>query len=168
MQRLYKEPDSFTIKTVGGQSAIVIAQTGNELIDNLLGLLLFKLKDSPEFKFMEQTVCAHCDRELTEIASELKRDFEGLPSTEICFLEQGYICMGPATQAGCGTICPNNANAPCLGCYGPPDTTPDQGALFLSQYPSVKGKILDKTGLLYRFSVAASPESKAGKYSKGE
>lgn len=168
IQRLHKEPSSFAVKMVGEQSAIVIKQTGIELIDDLLGLLLFKLRDSPEFKFMEQTVCAHCDRELTEIAPELKRDYEGLPSMEICLLKQGYICMGPATQAGCGTQCPNNANAPCLGCYGPPDKTPDQGALFLSQYPSVKGNILDKTGLLYRFSVAASPVSKAGKYSKGE
>jgi len=82
-----------------------------------------------------------------------------------CFLEQGYICLGPVTHAGCGTICPNKANAPCLGCYGPPVGVKDQGAKFISTLGSlcadkdpddVLNQIKDPAGLFNRFTVAAS------------
>jgi len=40
-----------------------------------------------------------------------------------CLLEQGFVCMGPVTRAGCGgdNITPRciSARVPCQGCYGP-------------------------------------------------
>ncbi len=35
-----------------------------------------------------------------------------------CLLDQGKVCLGPITTAGCDAICPLY-NVPCLGCRGP-------------------------------------------------
>jgi len=65
------------------------------------------------------TVCDTCGRIRGRMRmTRVKRDYEGLPNEEDCLLEQGYICMGPITNAGCGAQC-INVNAPCTGCYAP-------------------------------------------------
>lgn len=47
----------------------------------------------------------------------------GTPIDEMrCLLEQGYMCMGPVTAAGCakrGAPSCINARVPCRGCFGP-------------------------------------------------
>ena len=46
----------------------------------------------------------------------------------VCVLvAHGTPCLGPATQAGCGAICPA-FNRGCYGCFGPQDT-PNTGSL---------------------------------------
>jgi len=166
IQRLAYEPDSFVVKEVDGKLTLDVAPTGNKIIDNIAAIALFLLKDDPNFKYSSKTVCSHCEREVADkVPGKLKRDYEGLPDTDKCFLEQGYICLGPVTHAGCGTICPNKANAPCLGCYGPPVGVKDQGAKFMSTLGSlcadkdpeeVLEQIKDPAGLFNRFTVAAS------------
>ena len=166
IQRLAYEPESFTVKEVDGKLMLDVAPTGDNVIDNIVGKALFLLKDDPNFKFSSKTVCSHCERDVVDkVPVKLKRDYEGLPTMDSCFLEQGYICLGPVTQAGCGTICPNKANAPCLGCYGAPVGVKDQGAKYISTLGSlcvdqdpqeVLKHIKDPAGLFNRFTLAAS------------
>jgi len=166
LQRLAYEPESFAVKEVDGKTVLDVAPTGTAIIDEIVGKTLFLLKDDPNFKFSSKTVCSHCEREVADkVPVDLKRDYEGLPTMDKCFLEQGYICLGPVTQAGCGAICPNKANAPCLGCYGPPIGVKDQGAKFMSTLGSlcaekdvddVINAIKDPAGLFNRFTLAAS------------
>ena len=170
LQRLAYEPESFEVKDVktkkGAKFILDVAPTGNSTIDKIIGTYLYLLKDDPNFKFSTKSVCSHCDREIFDkIPTELKRDYEGLPSMDTCFLEQGYMCLGPVTQAGCGTICPNKANAPCLGCYGPATGIKDPGIKFISTLGSlcfdkdpddVMNLIRDPAGLFNRFTLPAS------------
>jgi F420-non-reducing hydrogenase small subunit len=86
---------------------------------------------------------------------------------ETCFLEQGVICMGPATRGGCGVRC-IKGNAPCRGCYGPPPDAPDPGAKMMSAIATmidandpedieeVVYNIDDPAGTFYRFSLPSS------------
>jgi F420-non-reducing hydrogenase small subunit len=115
------------------------------------------------------TVCDYCPKKRTEKKiKEFKRTWEVIPDVEICLLEQGIICCGIATRAGCGALCPQ-VNSPCIGCYGPNEGVEDYGARLLSGLASVidsgnpaeidriieKG-IPDPIGQLYRFSLAGS------------
>jgi F420-non-reducing hydrogenase small subunit len=170
LQRLAYEPDNFNLTEVqtknGLKFALEVAPTGNKIIDDFIGTLLYLLRGNPNFKYSTKSVCSHCDREIADkVPTELKRDYDGLPTMDTCFLEQGYICIGPVTQAGCGTICPNKANAPCLGCYGAATGIEDPGIKFISTLGSLSydrdpdelmSVIKDPAGLFNRFTLAAS------------
>lgn len=115
------------------------------------------------------TVCDFCPRTRHEKKiKEFKRTWEVIPDPDQCLLEQGIICCGIATRAGCGALCPR-VNSPCIGCYGPNAGVEDYGARLLSGLASVidsgnpdeidaiiqKG-LPDPVGQLYRFSLAGS------------
>jgi F420-non-reducing hydrogenase small subunit len=115
------------------------------------------------------TVCDYCPRTRTEKKiKEFKRTWEVIPDEQTCLLEQGIVCCGIATRAGCGCLCPQ-VNSPCIGCYGPNEGVEDYGARLMSALASVidsedpeeidqiirKG-IPDPIGTFYRFSLAAS------------
>jgi F420-non-reducing hydrogenase small subunit len=114
------------------------------------------------------TVCDECQR--TRGIKKIKK-FERIQSVmldpELCILEQGVICSGPATRSGCGALCPK-AGAACIGCYGPAEGAIDFGARLMSavasvidsQDPDEIEKILDgipdPAGMFYRFNLAGS------------
>lgn len=102
----------------------------------------------------------------------IKRPWQIKLDPEKCFLDQGVICLGPATRSGCGETC-IRANQPCRGCFGPVDGVVDQGAKALSMIASILGLegeekmteeevkklidgIVDPAGTFYRFSLASS------------
>jgi F420-non-reducing hydrogenase small subunit len=95
------------------------------------------------------------------------RPHEIVPDPDICLLEQGMVCMGPATRGGCGAKCVK-AGVPCRGCYGPLIGVRDQGAKMASaiggvidsndpeEIASIVASIPDPVGTFYRFSLPSS------------
>lgn len=76
----------------------------------------------------KKAVCDECERKKEDkCVPGFVRNYEIVPDTEKCLLEQGLLCMGIATRGGCEALCPK-ANMPCIGCYGPPEGVVDQGA----------------------------------------
>ncbi len=77
-----------------------------------------------------KSVCDECPLErFTEIPTQLRRTHE-IPEPNKCLLAQGFLCMGPATRAGCNAEC-TRRNMPCTGCRGPSETVWDQGVAML-------------------------------------
>jgi len=86
--------------------------------EEIAGKLMEFLKDNRDFTDISN-VCDTCPRIIgsKSTMTKVKRDYEGLPNLDDCLIEQGYICMGPVTKAGCGGMC-IKVNAPCSGCFG--------------------------------------------------
>ena len=117
----------------------------------------------------EKTQCDECKRKKSDNKKikAFKRPIDIVDDGETCFLEQGVICMGPATRGGCGVRC-IEGNAPCRGCYGPPITSPDPGAKMMSaigtmidsddekEILKIIDTIDDPAGTFYRFSLPGS------------
>jgi F420-non-reducing hydrogenase small subunit len=115
------------------------------------------------------TVCDECPRKRGEKKiKKFYRTWQIIPDEETCLLEQGLLCCGIATRAGCGALCPQ-VNSPCIGCHGANDGVPDYGARLMgavasvidSNDPAEIDKIIsegipDPIGSFYRFSLAKS------------
>jgi len=116
----------------------------------------------------DKSLCDECEREKEEKKiNHLYRPHEIIPDPKKCLLEQGLICLGPATRGGCGQRC-IKANMPCRGCFGPPPGVIDQGAKMLSALTStyeakedeeiaqLLSEVIDPAGTFYRFGMAKS------------
>jgi F420-non-reducing hydrogenase small subunit len=117
----------------------------------------------------ETSVCDECSRTRHEKKiTAFHRTWEIIPDPDTCLLEQGILCCGIATRAGCGALCPQ-VNAACIGCYGCNDGVEDFGARMMSALASVidaddpdeidriiREGIPDPVGTFYRFSLAHS------------
>ncbi len=85
----------------------------------------------------EKTQCDECTRKKQEKKiSRFRRISTTQPDPDSCFLEQGFLCLGPVTRGGCDTRC-QLSGVGCRGCYGPPPNVLDQGAKALSAIASV-------------------------------
>jgi F420-non-reducing hydrogenase small subunit len=121
-------------------------------------------------------VCKECDLEKHEKQIQrFYRPYEITPEPGLCLLEQGLLCLGPATRGGCGALCPK-VGMGCRGCYGALEGVEDQGARFLAAIASVTDAgtpkedekeiqrkvsaamdtLADPAGTFYRFSMARS------------
>ena len=129
----------------------------------------------------DTAVCEDCplEREEKKI-KRFYRPYEKTPEPGQCLLDQGLMCMGPATRAGCGGLCPQ-VGAGCRGCYGPVERGEDQGMRMLSALASVLDvggndqpedalddlvdsaldTLADPAGTFYRFSMSSSLLKKA-------
>ena len=89
----------------------------------------------------EKTLCDECERKRDE-EKKIKQVYRPYELKEVdpekCLLDQGLLCMGPATRGGCGAQCVS-VNMPCRGCYGPSPEVRDHGAAFLSAVASILG-----------------------------
>ncbi len=123
----------------------------------------------------EKTLCDECKREKPDKISveRIRRVHEVELDPKKCFLEQGIICLGPATRAGCGAPC-ITANMPCRGCMGPTNAVIDQGGSMLSAIASILNitdreteiseeeieklvsQLRDPLGTFYRFTMPKS------------
>ena len=120
----------------------------------------------------EKSVCDECPRKKEEKKiSRIYRVYEITPEPEKCLLEQGILCMGPATRGGCEAQC-ISADMPCTGCGGPCPNVVEQGAAMISALSSILGldeekektydpekliaQIKDPLGTFYRYSLPAS------------
>jgi F420-non-reducing hydrogenase small subunit len=121
-----------------------------------------------------KSVCDECPRKKeNKKISKIYRVYEKIPEPEKCLLEQGIICMGPATRSGCGAQC-LTVDMPCTGCGGPCPNSPEQGAAMMSAVASILGlegetehysqedvdnlmdQIKDPLGTFYMYSLPSS------------
>lgn len=121
-----------------------------------------------------KALCDECVRNTNEAKKmpDVKRVWEIKADPNVCFLEQGIICMGPATRSGCKTRC-INGNWPCTGCLGPAPAVIDQGAKMIgaissilkiddeknlteAQVQELVDKIKDPVGTFYMYGLASS------------
>ncbi len=118
---------------------------------------------------LDKSQCDECKRKKSDnkLVKVFKRPWQIKDDGVTCFIEQGVICMGPATRGGCGVRCVEG-NAPCRGCYGPPSDVTDPGLKMMSAIATMIDSndsaeiektietIDDPAGTFYRYSLPGS------------
>ena len=143
-----------------------------ELTENIASDALSFLRDHRDFHEISN-VCDTCPRIIGSESrmTKVKRDYEGLPNMDDCLIEQGYICMGPVTKAGCGGLC-LKVNAPCTGCYGQTEWVADQAARYADvvtkgfnvglSKEELLSQVKDHLGTFQKFTLASNRSYKGG------
>jgi F420-non-reducing hydrogenase small subunit len=141
------------------------------IVGAVTALLEGKLPPKKSVLAPNVALCDECPRKNSKpdrlAVSEFKRPHQVIIDPEKCLLDQGLLCMGPVTRAGCEAAC-INGNMPCTGCMGPTDEIRDYGGKAASAFASIVNAddeaaiarvlegIVDPTGTFYRYSLPAS------------
>jgi len=85
----------------------------------------------------DKTLCEECPRKkesrrITKIVEPHEIDVD----PDLCLMDQGILCLGPATVGGCFAKC-TRAAQPCRGCYGPTKAVSEQGASIFNAVASL-------------------------------
>ncbi|MEM3045957.1 MAG: F420-nonreducing hydrogenase [Candidatus Bathyarchaeia archaeon] len=122
--------------------------------------LLTALVKGEEPQLPVKNVCYECKKQQRRTyTSELRRLGQPLLDPRQCLLEQGYLCMGPATRSGCKARC-LEMDVPCEGCRGPSDRVEDPGLAMIDALSTVAYPLVENYGLtqysaaLHRFTLA--------------
>ncbi|MCD1294496.1 hydrogenase [Methanocella sp. CWC-04] len=136
----------------------------------MIGAAILSLLGGAPYELSTKSVCDECPREKSERnLKKILRPFEGTVDDKKCLFEQGYLCSGSATRAGCGARCPT-AGAACRGCFGPCENSVEQGAAMISAVTSCYGldddpntdldamvaDIYDPIGNFYKYTLPSS------------
>ncbi len=137
--------------------------------DQIFAALVALVKGTP-LVLPDKSVCDHCPTvregkgQVKQLRRFLQPPFQQSPDEPLdkmrCILEQGMLCMGPVTRAGCGGdgITPRclTARVPCRGCYGPVKPNGNQRLDMLNALASngIDLRSLPETVSLLRFAGA--------------
>lgn len=134
---------------------------------------LVALVTGKPFSMPEKSVCDECPAKRSKKCADIKlkrplseaRFEPGRPYDEMqCLLEQGFMCLGPVTRAGCAGITTEPGEKamprcikgymPCRGCFGPvkPDSDPLIDYTNALATAGIDPKtIVDRKMMLYRY-----------------
>ncbi len=91
-------------------------------------LFMAVLRKSAELE-IAKTVCQECglkkDRDM--LPEHLLGFQQGEVLSNVCLINQGFLCIGASTRGGCRALC-TRAGYPCVGCRGPSDAFIEKGS----------------------------------------
>ena len=126
-----------------------------------------------------KTLCEECPRHKENLRiSHIYEPHEVDVKPDVCLMDQGILCLGPATVGGCGARC-TRVGQPCRGCYGPTADVQEHGAsvftAIASMFPireddgiigedeivKIMAEVKDPLGYFYAFTLGKSLIKKA-------
>jgi len=126
-----------------------------------------------------KTLCEECPRKKENARIDhIYEPHEVDVKEGVCLMDQGILCLGPATIGGCGARC-TRVGQPCRGCYGPTSDVQEHGASVFTAIASlfpireddgiigedeiikIMSEVKDPLGYFYAFTLGKSLIKKA-------